>query len=261
MNISFIGFGNMAKAMAKGLIQNKKNIIRAASPSLPFGVNEDGIQTYSDNMAVLPDAEVLILAVKPWQIETVFKQIHSSLSAECLVISIATGIPLTWFSAQSPGTAIVRAMPNIAAAIGQSATPLIANEWVNPKQKQWAEEILTRIGIITWAKEDADIDVFTAFSGSGPAYVCLFIEALVKAGLGLGIPVEIALSFALQTVNGTLSLLNQSELDPSELRKKVTSPAGTTAAAIEVFQTEDFDALITKAVKAAFERAKELGHS
>ena len=261
MNISFIGFGNMAKAMAKGLLQDTNNTIRAASPSLPLGINEDGIHTYADNLAVLPNADVIILAVKPWQIDTVIKQIHSSLPYQCLVISIATGIPLTWFSAQCPGTAIVRAMPNIAAATGQSATPLIANDCVNSQQKQWAETILTSVGIVTWAQNDADIDAFTAFSGSGPAYVCLFIEALVKAAQHLKIPDDIAHVFALQTVNGTLSVLNQNELSPQSLRKKVTSPAGTTAAAIEVFQAMGFDDLIHQAVQAAFERAKELGRS
>ena len=259
MNISFIGFGNMAKAMAKGLLRDKKNILRATAPSLATGTNENGIRTYSDNLAVIADADIIILAVKPAQVALVFAQISPSLPLHCLVISIATGISLPWFATHSPGTAVVRAMPNIAAAIGKSATPLIANPLVTSQQKQWTEQIFTCIGLTTWAKKEEDIDTFTALSGSGPAYIFLFMDAMITAAIKLGLPHEIAKSFTLQTVDGALSLATESKLDLVELRKMVTSPAGTTAAAIDVLTEHHFDKLIFTAMKAAHDRARVLG--
>ena len=259
MKISFIGFGNMAKAMSKGFLHDKNNQLRAAAPSLPIGINEDGIQTYSDNLAVISDADILILAVKPAQMSMVLAQISPNLPSKCLVISIASGIPLSWFETHRPNTAIIRAMPNIAAAIGKGATPLIANEFVSHQQKQWAEKLLTSIGIITWATTESDIDAFTALSGSGPAYVFLFMEAMIKSAIALGIPDDTAKSFTLQTFEGALSLARESTLDLAELRKTVTSPAGTTAAAIEVLTRHGFDKLIHDAMKAAYDRAKVLG--
>jgi pyrroline-5-carboxylate reductase len=257
MNISFIGFGNMAKAMAAGLLNHYN--LRAASPTLPIGINENGIKTFANNLSVVTDADIIILAVKPALMDTVFEEICETIPKHCLVISIASGISLPWFAKKGPKVAIVRAMPNIAAAIGESATPLIANALVSAEQKQWAEEIFTRIGIITWVKKEADIDAFTALSGSGPAYVFLFMEAMIKAGVDLGIEENIATSFALQTVHGALSLASQSKRGLADLRKSVTSPAGTTAAALEVFSKEGFEEIVCKAMKAACERAEELG--
>ncbi len=259
MKISFIGFGNMAKAMAKGLLLDEKNELRAASPSLPIGINEHGIRTYPDNLAIVPDADIIILAVKPAQITSVITQISTKIPTQCLVISIATGIGLPWFAQQIPGIAIVRAMPNIAASIGKAATPLIANEFVTEKQKQWAKQLFTGIGLITWVQKEADIDSFTALSGSGPAYIFMFMEAMIKAAIALGITDDIAKSFALQTFDGALSLASESKLELIELRKMVTSPAGTTAAAIEVLTEHGFEELIYAAMKAAYDRARVLG--
>lgn len=259
MKISFIGFGNMAKAMAKGLLLDKKNVLRAASPSLALGTNKDGIKTSPNNLDVVSNADIIILAVKPMQMTTVFAQISKKLPPHCLVISIATGIGLPWFAKLAPGSAIVRAMPNIAAAIGKAATPLIANEFVSDEQKKWAEQIFTSIGLTTWAEKESDIDAFTALSGSGPAYIFMFMDAMIKAAIALGITAGIAKSFAIQTFEGALSLARESELNLVELRKMVTSPAGTTAAAVDVLTQHDFDELIYDAMKAAFDRARVLG--
>jgi pyrroline-5-carboxylate reductase len=259
MKISFIGFGNMAKAMAKGLLRDKKIELRAASPSLTPGVNKEGIHTSPDNLAVVAGADIIILAVKPMQMAVVFEQISPQLPPHCLVISVATGMSLTWFAKYNPNMAVVRAMPNIAAAISKSATPLIANERVTEEQKKWAEHIFTSIGITTWAKKEADIDSFTALSGSGPAYVFMFMESMIQAAIALGLSHDIAKSFALQTVDGALSLACGSSRDLVELRKMVTSPAGTTAAAIEVFTHQGFEEIIYTAMKAAHDRARALG--
>jgi len=261
MNISFIGFGNIAKSIAKGLMHDKSNKLRASAPSLPIGIDGNGIQTCHDNLSVLPHADILILTVKPPQMRAVMEQISTVIPEGCLIISVATGINLCWFANYIPSKAVVRAMPNIAAAIGKSATPLIANENATNQQKQWAEQIFNRLGIITWAQKESDIDTFTALSGSGPAYVFLFMESMIKSAVKLGIAKDVATSFTIQTFNGALNLVTESELDIVELRKTVTSPAGTTAAAIEIFTQHGIDKLIDDAINAACKRAKVLGEA
>lgn len=260
MNISFIGYGNMAKAIVNGLRSNKAYELRASSPSLPSGTDKNGTQTCSDNLAVIHDADVLILAVKPANMNTVVAQIDTSkLPADCVIISVASGLNLSWFEKHLPKTAIIRAMPNVASALGQGATPLVANKFVTKKQQQTAEIIFTNLGLVTWVQNENDINAFTALSGSGPAYVFMFMEAMIKAAVALGIAEDVAKSFALQTFKGALGLATETELTLSELRKTVTSPAGTTAAAIEVLNQHGFDAMIDKAMRAACERARQQG--
>lgn len=260
MKISFIGYGNIAKAIVPGLLKDKTYRIKAAAPSLPTDINEYGVQTYSDNLSVIPEADVIILAVKPALMSSVLGNINSAIIPKhCVVISIASGLSLSWFEKYLPQCAVVRAMPNIAAAMGKSATPMIANSHTTQPQLQIVESIFTRLGLITWVDNESDIDAFTALSGSGPAYIFLFMEAMIKAGVKLGINENVAKSFALQTVNGALGLATQSKLSISELRKTVTAPAGTTAAALEVLTRHHFEGMIEEAMQAACERAKQLG--
>lgn len=256
MNISIIGFGNMAKAMTKNLFHNKSIRLRVAAPKLPIGVNAEGIETHSSNLAIIGDADIIILAVKPTQMSAVLKEINDFLPANGLIISVASGLQLDYFNLNRP---VVRAMPNIAAAIGQSATPLMANELVTELQKKQTEDLFSTMGITTWVKEEGLMDAFTALSGSGPAYVFLFMEAMVNAAVGLGLTKNIATSFTLQTFKGAVSLAMTGVSSPAELRAAVTSPAGTTAAAINVFLERGFNELIHDAMQAAFERATQLG--
>lgn len=260
MNISFIGFGHMAKALAKGLQLNPQHKIRAAAPSLRKESNNEGIQTDNNNLAVIPDADILILAVKPAQMKSVLTQMTAiKLPTHCLIISIASGLSLTWFEPYLPNRAMVRAMPNIGASVGKSATPLIANSLISATQIQWAEQIFNSIGITTWLSKELTMDAFTALSGSGPAYVFLFLEAIIAAAVTLGIDAPLAQSFTIQTVEGALKLATQSKLSLAELRKTVTSPAGTTAAAMAVFSAHDFIDIIYQALAAAQVRAQQLG--
>lgn len=260
MKISFIGFGHMAKAIAQGLLANSNNQLRAVAPSLPIGINDDGIKTHHDNLAIIPDADIIILAIKPAQMDAVFTQIRPALAPDCLVISIAAGINLPWFEKHaSKSLAIVRAMPNMAAAVGKSATPLIANAYTTPQQKQAAEQVFATVGLTAWVQQESDMNALTALSGSGPAYVFLFMEALIKAAMDLGLGEDIAKSFTLQTVFGALSLATESTQDLAELRHRVTSPAGTTAAAIDVFTERGLDEIVFAAMKAAHDRAHQLG--
>jgi pyrroline-5-carboxylate reductase len=260
MKLCFIGFGNMAKAISQGLINSNQDLqISAAAPTLARGQNADGIITDYDNLAVIDNADLVILAVKPIDAATVLAQIKEKLPQNCLLISVAAGLSLNWLAKHCrPEQAIVRSMPNTPIAVGKGATPLIANQWVTAQQKHWAEQIFLCSGIIAWTTEESDIDPFTALSGSGPAYVFLFLESIISAAQKLGLREEIAKTFALQTVAGALSLASSSDLEISELRKKVTSPAGTTAAAIDILQQHGFAELILEAMEAAFKRAKQL---
>ncbi len=259
MKICFIGFGNMAKAMAQGLLMNKKNQLWAAAPSLTVGINQQGIHTHHDNVAIIAEADIIILAVKPAQMAVVLGQIKTALPTNCLLVSIAAGLTLSWFAQRgSNQLALVRAMPNITAAVAKGATPLIANAFVTEQQKQQVDHLFAALGLTCWVEQEDDIDVFTALSGSGPAYLFLFMEAMKKAGVALGLSEEIAESFTLQTCHGALHLASKSELSLAELRNKVTSPAGTTAAAIDVFSARGLDEIVFAAMKAARDRAQQL---
>ena len=259
MNISFIGFGNMAKAMVQGLVgDDNVKLIQAASPSLPIGTNAEGVKTHQDNLAILADADVIVLAVKPIQMGIIIQQINDALPPNCLLLSIAASISLPWFAKHSPKRPVVRAMPNLAAALNQSATPLIANEFVTLKQKNLATYIFDKLGLTTWTDNEEDLAIFTALSGSGPAYVFLFMDAMIQSAMSLGLTKELATSFTLKTIQGALCLATQTELNLNELRQKVTSPGGTTAAAMEVFSQQGFETIIAEAMRAAHHRAQQL---
>jgi len=260
MNISFIGFGNMAKAIANGLLQHKGHRIYAASPSLPTEKNEDGINTFSDNLEAIKGADIIILAVKPQQIGEVSQQIQHELDPNCLVITLAAGIRLSWYEqAYGSNQAIVRAMPNVAAAVGESATPLIGNACLSEAQKQHADEIFKQIGRVVWLKEENEIDAFTALSGSGPAYVFLFMQALVDGAVRLGIEKQLAYQFAWQTIQGAASVVRDTDLNLEALIKQVASPGGTTEAALNSFQQHHFSEAVHEAMEACYNRAKTIG--
>lgn len=259
MKISFIGYGNMAKAIARGLIQQQAHSLYAAAPSLSVGVNEDQVCTHNDNKEVIKDADIIILAVKPFQMSQMLKEIMPSLQQDCLLISVAAGLNLSWFAAHCGSKqAVIRTMPNTPASVGLAATPMIANQYATTEQKQQAEVIFSQIGLTTWAKNEEDMDTFTALSGSGPAYVFSFISAMVDAAVTLGLDEESAHAFALQTVSGSLKLAQNTDLSLTQLRTKVTSPGGTTAAALGVLDQQLND-LILAAMSAAKKRAHEIG--
>lgn len=263
MNICFIGFGNMAKAIAQGLCNHASNYqIIAAAPSLKKGRTAEGIITEPDNLLGIANADLVILAVKPAKMAEILTQIKSKLPKHCLLISVAAGLTLDWLEQHcDKEQAIVRSMPNIPVMVKKGATPLIANRHVSQEQKRWAEELFLCSGIISWTTNENDIDAFTALSGSGPAYAFLFLEAMIEAAKKLGLNEKLAKAFTLQTIAGAVEMAATSELAISELRKKVTSPAGTTAAAIAILEEQGFTALIFKAMKAAHERAKELSRN
>jgi pyrroline-5-carboxylate reductase len=259
MNICFIGFGSMAKAIARGLVKDKQHHLSASAPSLTLGVNHEGIHTFANNIEAIKGADLVILAVKPGQMDAVLKEIAPELSETCLLISVAAGLNMDWYAKYfSKPQAMIRTMPNTPASIGLGATPMIANHHTHEEQKKWAEIVFSSIGLIHWLADEAQMSAFTALSGSGPAYVFLFVEALVAAAVDLGVDGDIAKIFALQTCKGAIQLAEESDFSLSELRTRVTSPSGTTAAALNVLHPP-LEKLILSAMRAATVRSQELG--
>jgi len=263
--LSFIGGGNMAGSLIAGLIADGWNpaSIRVSDTDtrqLARLSQRFPIETSCDNAQAVAGADVLVLAVKPQVLEGVAHTIASSVSrVNPLVISIAAGIPEAalrqWLGDK---TAIVRCMPNTPAMVQSGATGMYANPLVTDEQRSIAESILRAVGIVVWVDDEAMMDAVTALSGSGPAYIFLFIEALQASARELGLAEETAYLLALQTVFGAAKMALESQEDAATLRQRVTSPGGTTERAINTFQEGGFEKLVSKALYAAAERSREL---
>jgi pyrroline-5-carboxylate reductase len=261
--IAFIGAGNMAASLigglrAKGLDASQ---IRASDPGAETRAKvaaEHGIEVFADNADAIRDADVVVLAVKPQAMKAVCEAIRPSLKPNQLVVSIAAGITCAsmnnWLGAQP----IVRCMPNTPALLRQGVSGLYATAEVNVDQRQQAQELLSAVGIALWLNEEQQLDAVTAVSGSGPAYFFLLIEAMTAAGVKLGLPADIAAQLTLQTALGAAHMAVASDVDAAELRRRVTSPAGTTEAAIKSFQAGGFEALVETALGAAAHRSAEM---
>jgi pyrroline-5-carboxylate reductase len=192
--------------------------------------------------------------------DAVLPGLKSCIAKQTVVLSIAAGKTIEYFQRHlGADTAIVRSIPNTPAAIGRGITVASANPNVTAQQKELCDALLQAAGMVAWSDDEAVIDPVTAVSGSGPAYVFLLAECLEEAGVAAGLDKDLARMLARETVSGAGELLRQSELPASELRKNVTSPGGTTAAALEILMGEGgFEDLLTRAVKAAAERSREL---
>ncbi len=261
--IAFIGAGNMAASLIGGLRAKGLEAaqIRASDPGEETRARvsaEHGIETFADNAQAIDGADVVVLAVKPQAMKAVCEAIRPSLKPDQLVVSIAAGITCAsmnnWLGAQP----IVRCMPNTPALVRQGASGLFATAEVSTEQRQQAQELLSAVGIALWLNEEQQLDAVTAVSGSGPAYFFLLIEAMTAAGVKLGLPADIAAQLTLQTALGAAHMAVSSDVDAAELRRRVTSPAGTTEAAIKSFQANGFEALVEKALGAAAHRSAEM---
>jgi pyrroline-5-carboxylate reductase len=205
-------------------------------------------------------AAAIVIAVKPQSAPEAVPPLRPYVGKTTLVLSIMAGRTLGFLEQSlAPGTAIVRAMPNTPAAIGRGISVAVANTEVSARQRKLAFDLLAAIGKVEWASNETLMDAVTALSGSGPAYVFLLAEAMAKAGIAAGLPADLAGRLARETVAGSAELLHRSELDAATLRQNVTSPGGTTAAALEVLMGPGgFDEILTKAVAAATRRGREL---
>ena len=205
---------------------------------------------------------VIVVAVKPQAMDAVFPALARHAGPATVVMSIAAGKSIASFERHlPPGTAVVRAMPNTPAAIGRGISGAVGNAHVTATQKDLCNNLLSAVGDVVWLNDEALIDAVTAVSGSGPAYVFLMAEALARAGEAAGLDAATSMQLARATVSGAGELLSRSENDPATLRQNVTSPGGTTAAALSVLMREKngLQDLMTEAVLAAKKRGRELG--
>jgi len=264
-NIAFIGAGNMATALIKGLIAKGCSCANlwAADPNqekLDLLQKDTGINISRDNETAIKNAEVVVLAVKPQLMKEVLLPLRQVLAEKAvLLISIAAGVSIkTLETFSSNHQAIVRCMPNTPALVEAGASALFANSITSDLQKQQAQSILSAVGTVCWLQRESDIDTVTALSGSGPAYFFLFIEALQSAAIEQGLAPDIAKALALQTAFGAAKLALTDDGDVAELRRKVTSPGGTTEAALAQFEKDNFSNIIARAVAKAKARSEEL---
>jgi len=263
--IGFIGGGNMASSLISGLIASG----HAPEQIWVSDINPDtlnnlakqlSVNTSANNDDVINAVDVVVLAVKPQTLSAVAQSIAGLVQQKkSLVVSIAAGINQNslsrWLGAD---TAIVRCMPNTPALVLTGATALHANDKVTAEQCDLAENILRSVGIALWVEDEAELDAVTAVSGSGPAYYFLLMEAMEKAALELGLSEEIARLLVQQTALGAAKIALESAESPERLRKRVTSPGGTTQQAIETFEQGGFTELVSKALHAARDRSIEM---
>ncbi|MEY4641417.1 MAG: hypothetical protein RLZZ227_1411 [Pseudomonadota bacterium] len=263
--IGFIGAGNMAGALIEGLLAKGLHPARLwasdADPAKLAPLAAKGLRTTPLNSELAKACSIIVLAVKPQVMAAVVSGLQGELGARpCLLVSIAAGIQIHSLQQWThPTQAIVRCMPNTPALVLAGATGVVANEHVSALQKQVAAEILQAVGLACWLETEQQLDAVTALSGSGPAYFFLLMEAMQAAGTGLGLPAGIAKALTLQTAFGAAKLALTSDVDPAELRRRVTSPGGTTEAAIRQFESEGFRELVDRALGKAAARSTELG--
>ena len=261
--IAFIGAGNMATSLVGGLLAQgiPASQIRASDPGAEQRAKiaaEHGIALFADNAEAIAGADVIVLATKPQVLKEVCLALAPSLQDGQLLVSIAAGISCASLGNWLGARPIVRCMPNTPALLRQGVSGLYANAQVSPAQRTLAEQLLSAVGIALWLENEQQIDAVTAVSGSGPAYFFLLIEAMSAAGEQLGLPKAIAAQLTLQTALGAAQMAVASDVAAAELRRRVTSPNGTTEAAINTFQAGGFTELVAQALGAAAKRSAEL---
>lgn len=263
-SICFIGGGNMARSIIGGLINRgiAPQNITACDPhkdALTQLQADFSINVSSSNADAVAVADVVVLAVKPQVMASVCQGLAPHLNPGVLVISIAAGINCTslatWLGTQR---AIVRCMPNTPSLVGEGASGLYATTTVTDAQRQEAETIMKAVGLVAWVDEEALLDAVTAVSGSGPAYFFLAMEAMIDAGIQQGLPAETARTLTLQTALGAARLAQHSADSVAELRRKVTSPGGTTEQAILTFEKNELRRIYAEAMQACADRARAM---
>lgn len=263
--ISFIGGGNMAQALISGLVSCgiQPNLITVADPSSDVreqlaakGLNT--VDPMADPKAAVIDADIVVLAVKPQVMKAVIGAFADVLDKQ-LVISVAAGLSTEILSAMLNGYRnIVRAMPNTPAMIQMGATGLYGADNISAEQKKLATAVMEASGLVMWVEDETHMHAVTAVSGSAPAYMFYFIESMVDGAVALGLDKEQASALALQTMLGAAKMALGSDDAPAELRRKVTSPNGTTQAAIESMQANDIGRQIVEAMQACYDRSQAL---
>jgi pyrroline-5-carboxylate reductase len=262
--IAFIGPGVMAEAMIAGLLHKKlakpENII-ASGPREERGADlskKYKIKSSMDNASAASHADVVVLSVKPQRLSEVMKGLYK-IRPEALVLSIVAGASIQKISKTLKHQAVVRSMPNTPGQIGEGITVWTSSPKTSDEQRDMARQILGALGEEVFVEDESYLDMATALSGTGPAYVFLFTEALIDAGVHMGFPRRIAEQLVLQTIKGSASFYHQAGRHPATLRNQVTSPGGTSAEALYYLEKAGFRTAISRAVWAAYQRSLELG--
>ena len=267
LNIGFLGAGKMATALAKGFVRGELVTPREIIASDPHDAarknfaGEIGAKTIVSNTDVGKFANVLILATKPDQVAAALAEIHGAFSKNHLLISIAAGVTLTKLEAALPaGARVVRVMPNTPALVGAGASAFALGECATAADSELAKKLLSAVGVAFQVKESL-LDAVTGLSGSGPAYVYQFIEALSDGGVAAGLPRDVATRLAAQTVLGAAKMVLETGQHPGALKDQVTSPGGTTIEGLHELEKGRLRAVVMSAVRAATEKSKKLGQS
>lgn len=267
--ITFIGPGVMAGAMIAGLVREK---VAPAASLVASGPNWErieqlrqryGIHGTVHNVEAVSHADVVVLSIKPQSLDKVLAELKGKIPADALVLSIIAGAPIKKLSKGLHHDHIVRSMPNTPARIGMGVTVWTASSSVTDEQKEMAGLILGALGDEVFMEEEKYLDMATALSGTGPAYVFLFMEAMIDAGVHLGFPRRVAEQLVIETLRGSVEYYLERQKDRplhvAGMRNEVTSPGGTTAAAMYFLEKAGFRTAISRAIWAAYERSLELG--
>ncbi len=263
--IAFIGPGVMAEAMVTGLLEKQvvgpgQILMSGPRPArLQELADRYGVATTTDNRGAAAQAQVVVLSVKPQTLDEVLQELHGGVPQDALVLSIIAGKRLETISQGLEHPAVVRAMPNTPAQVGAGITVWTTTPEVTEAQREAARRILGAFGEELYVEEEDYLDMATALSGTGPAYVYLFMEAMVDAGVHLGFPRRIAERLVVQTVKGAVAYYEHSPRHLARLRNQVTSPGGTSAEALYYLEKAGFRTALSRAIWAAYERSVQLG--
>jgi len=264
-SFALIGPGVMAEAIIIGLLKNEvvapKNIT-AAGPNLERLTELEAkyrIQSTTNNARAVQNADVVILCVKPQKLPEVKQDLNGQIPSNALVISIVAGATMDTLISGLGHPIVVRSMPNTPAQVGEGMTVWTQSAQTSEAQHDLARQILGALGREIFVEDEGYIDMATAVSGTGPAYVFLFLEAMIDSGVHLGLPRRIAEEMVMQTIKGSIAYYNQNDSHPARLRNQVTSPGGTSATAIYYLEKMGFRTAISRAIWAAFTRSQELG--
>lgn len=261
--VAILGAGAMGEALLRGLRSagwtTDEVSVAARRPERAAAVEAaTGQPVVLDPVEAVGDREVVVVATKPRDVTALLDQVEKAIRPPQIVVSVAAGVPIRVFEERLPGVAVIRAMPNTPALVGEGVTGIAAGTHADDDAIDAASAVLGAVGVVR-RMEESNLDAVTAVSGTGPAYVFLLAEALMAAGREVGLPPEVADALTVQTLLGAATLLARSGDRPEALRAAVTSPNGTTQAGIEAMEAAGFRAAVTKGVDAATKRSRELG--
>ena len=265
MKLAFIGGGIMAEAILRGVLDARLAgggdvcVGEPRAERREYLTQQFGVRSDQDNQVAAQGADLVVLAIKPQDLPSVFKQLHQKLDPGQTALSIVAGAKMSTLTQGLGHPSIVRVMPNTPAQIGEGMSLWTCSEQVDENKRDLVRSVLATVGRELYVDDEKYLDMATALSASGPAYVFLFIEALIDAGVYVGLPRDMATTLALQTVYGSTKLVMETGQHPAQLKDMVVSPGGTTAEGLQVLERAGVPAAIVDAVNAAYQKSIQLG--